>query len=197
MHPWASGRKREAMKEIYYEDVVTKSGLTGDVVISALQKFIRRGMVMEAAQAAYELFLEGEELAEYGWKRLLVISVEDIGMGNPNAPCVVKHLYDMSHELGYDSPDYPLLLVHGVRFLCSCQKERGSSNLAGLVKRRILMGCRLECPDYVYDMHTEEGQKRGRGYDHFFEEAALVTPRLASEGDDYEQELRKLMKEGY
>lgn len=185
------------MKEIYYQDVITKSGLTGDIVISAMQKFIRRGMVREAAQAAYELYLCGEELAEYAWKRLLVISVEDICMGDPNAPCIVKNLYDMGRVLGYDSIDYPLFLIHGVRYLCSCQKERGSSNLTSLTKRRILKGSRLECPDYVYDMHTEEGQKRGRGYDHFFEEAAAVLPKLPSEGDSYEQELRKLIEEGY
>lgn len=185
------------MKEIYYQDVITKSGLTGDIVISALQKFIRRGMVREAAQAAYELFLCGEELAEYAWKRLMVISVEDVCMGEPEAPCVIKSLYDMSRSLGYDSPDYPLFLVHGVRYLCSCKKERGSSYLTSLTKRKILKGDKLECPDYVYDMHTEEGQKRNRGYSHFFEEAAIVKPKLPSDGDCYEQELKDLIEEGY
>ena len=60
--------------EILYHDIVTASGQPADVVISALQKFIRRGETEQAARAAYELYLVGEEMTEYLWQRLTIIS---------------------------------------------------------------------------------------------------------------------------
>mgnify|MGYP000135114525 FL=1 len=67
--------------EILYHDIVTASGQPADVVISALQKFIRRGETEQAARAAYELYLVGEEMTEYRWQRLNIIGAEDIGLG--------------------------------------------------------------------------------------------------------------------
>lgn len=185
------------MKKILYEEVSTVSGLSGDVVISAMQKFIRRGMIHEAAQAAYELCLCGEELAEYTWKRLLVISAEDIGLGQPLAACVVGRLYETGKVLGYRNDDYPMIMIHAVRYLCTCPKERGSVNLTSLIKRKIARGDQLECPDWTYDMHTAQGQNMGRGYDHFFDEAANVYPKAQVEDHHWEEELRNMMKEGY
>ena len=45
------------MIPIFYHDIVTPSGHPGDEVISALQKFIRRGETELAVRAAYELYL--------------------------------------------------------------------------------------------------------------------------------------------
>lgn len=87
-------------------------------------------------RAAYELYLTGEELTAYLWRRLLVISAEDVGLGEPMAPVVVgQALHRSSRELSRDSSDYQLLFVHAVRYLCACRKERGSSVLASVVKR--------------------------------------------------------------
>ena len=115
------------MIPIFYHDIVTPSGHPGDEVISALQKFIRRGETELAVRAAYELYLTGEELTAYLWRRLLVISAEDVGLGEPMAPVVVDALHRSSRELSRDSSDYQLLFVHAVRYLCACRKERGSS----------------------------------------------------------------------
>ena len=142
------------MIPIFYHDIVTPSGHPGDEVISALQKFIRRGETELAVRAAYELYLTGEELTAYLWRRLLVISAEDVGLGEPMAPVVVDALHRSSRELSRDSSDYQLLFVHAVRYLCACRKERGSSVLASVVKRRIRRGDPFPLPDYVYDMHT-------------------------------------------
>ena len=90
--------------KILYHDIVTPCGQPADVVISGLQKFIRRGMTEEAVRAAYELFLTGEELTEYLWKRLLVISAEDIGMGNPMATIVVEALQNAAARITRENP---------------------------------------------------------------------------------------------
>ena len=53
-------------------------------------------------RAAYELYLTGEELTAYLWRRLLVISAEDVGLGEPMAPVVVDALHRSSRELSRD-----------------------------------------------------------------------------------------------
>lgn len=126
--------------KILYHDIVTPCGQPADVVISGLQKFIRRGMTEEAVRAAYELFLTGEELTEYLWKRLLVISAEDIGMGNPMATIVVEALQNAAARITRENPDYAIFIVQAVRYLCSCEKERGASILSSVIKRRIRDG---------------------------------------------------------
>ena len=49
--------------EILYDHILTPCGEPADIIISALQKFIRRGKTEEAARAAYELYLSGEDFA--------------------------------------------------------------------------------------------------------------------------------------
>ncbi len=187
--------------KILYHDVITPCGQPADVVISALQKFIRRGRVEDAVRAAYELYLTNETLTDYLWDRLRVISVEDIGMGQPMAPVLVETLWNTSRQLTRTHPDYPLLFVHAVRYLCTCPKERGSSLLTSVTKRRIRDQKPFDIPDYVYDQHTIEGQKRGRGIDHFLQTAAVVYPRAGrsqTDEDDerrWAEELLVLMKE--
>ena len=109
--------------EILYHDIVTASGQPADVVISALQKFIRRGETEQAARAAYELYLVGEEMTEYLWQRLKIISAEDIGLGQPVAPVVVEALWSISRRFPRDTSDYTLLFIHAVRYLCACRKD--------------------------------------------------------------------------
>lgn len=187
--------------KILYHDVITPCGQPADVVISALQKFIRRGCVEDAVRAAYELYLTNETMTDYLWERLRVISVEDIGVGEPMAPILVETLWNTSCRLTRDHLDYPLLFVHAVRYLCCCPKERGSSLLTSVTKRRIRTGKPFEIPDYVFDRHTIEGQNRGRGIDHFLKTAAVVYPH-AQLGEEYDaseqrwaQELLTYMKE--
>mgnify|MGYP000422490739 FL=1 len=88
-----------------------------------------------------------------------------------------------------------------MRYLCACRKERGSSVLASVVKRRIRRGDPFPLPDYVYDMHTLTGQERGRNIDHFLAEAACVRPGVRATAEEleeterWERELVALMKE--
>lgn len=180
--------------KILYHDIVTPCGQPADVVISGLQKFIRRGMTEEAVRAAYELFLTGEELTEYLWKRLLVISAEDIGMGNPMATIVVEALQNAATRITRENPDYAIFIVQAVRYLCSCEKERGASILSSVIKRRIRDGESFEFPDYVFDMHTVKGQAEHRGIEHFFEEAAQIYPK-AEESEEHAAYWRELEQE--
>src|ERR1043165_7262715 len=80
-------------------DVKTFNGFQADEVISALQKEIRRGNTENAAMLAYEMLTTSAELEAYLWGRLQVISVEDVGYGNLNAPILVETLFQMHQRL--------------------------------------------------------------------------------------------------
>ena len=88
-----------------------------------------------------------------------------------------------------------------MRYLCSCEKDRGSSILSSVTKRRIRDGEDFEFPDYVVDMHTVKGQSEERGIEHFFEQAAVVYPEIkrseesAAYWNELEQELIRRKKE--
>src|SRR5512138_363572 len=76
--------------------VRTAHDLPADEVISALQKEIRRGNTENAALLAYEMIITSPGLEDYLWQRLKVISVEDIGFGEPLAPVVIQSLFEMN-----------------------------------------------------------------------------------------------------
>ncbi len=61
--------------------MTTRNGFSADEIISSFQKAIRRNMVEEACEFAYELYISSPELEDKLWRRILTISVEDIGMG--------------------------------------------------------------------------------------------------------------------
>lgn len=159
--------------------VRTRHDLPADEVISALQKEIRRGNTENAALLAYEMLITSAELEAYLWGRLQVISVEDIGLGNPQAPVLIEALYQMHHRLSRPLGDRYLFAIHAVRFLCGCQKERGSDDLLNWMRRATEAGtARPTIPDYAIDLHTARGQSIGRDYQHFLEEASKVIPEM-------------------
>ena len=80
----------------------TINGFAADEIISCLQKSIRRAMVEEACQYAYELYVSGPVFLEKMWRRLLTISVEDIGFGNLNAAVLVNTMNEMRKNFPYD-----------------------------------------------------------------------------------------------
>jgi hypothetical protein len=49
-------------------------------------------------------------------------------------------------------------------------------------------------PDYALDMHTAEGQKRGRGRRHFFEEASRTIPEVPDRDRTYLERILKMLE---
>ena len=179
----------------------TKHDLAADEVISALQKEIRRGHTENAALLAYELLATSAELEEKLWQRLQVISVEDIGYGQSEAPVLIHALYQMHHNFPRPQGDRYLFALHAVRYLCGCTKDRSSDELFNWVKHAIEVdGQRPVIPDYAIDMHTDAGRRLGRGQRHFLEEGAVVEPELAERERVYRERLLALLdteKGGY
>ncbi len=177
-----------------WQEVLTRHGLPADQVISALQKEIRRGNTENAALIAYEMATTSEELEAYLWKRLLVISVEDIGFGDLKAPVLVESLFRMHAASEPSDGERLLLAIHAVRYLCACWKDRSSDEMVIWLKHEVENnGLRPTIPDYALDMHTKEGQAKGRDIRHFIEEGALLAPEAPDRNRTYRDRVIEIL----
>jgi replication-associated recombination protein RarA len=175
--------------------VETTHGFRADELISTFQKSIRRGLVENAALVAYELYVTSAELEEHLWRRLEVISVEDIGLASPQAPVVIDALYRMHARTARGTGDRFLFLLHGVRLLAGSTKDRSTDEMANWITRVVESGERLpEIPDVAYDMHTSRGRELGRGIDHFLREGAIVDPEWEERDRTYRERLLALLE---
>ena len=177
-----------------WSKITTRNGYAGDEVISALQKSIRRGLEEQACMFAYELYISSPQLEEKLWRRLLTISVEDIGMGNPMAAIMVNNLYQMSREFDYSDGDRPMYFIHAIRYLCQSEKDRSSDLLKNICIKSFAMGKFPEIPDYALDKHTVRGQAMGRDSFHFLNEASKVYPQNEVD-NDYKERYAKILEE--
>ena len=176
-----------------WQHAITKNGYHADEVISALQKCIRRGLEEDACMFAYEMYVTSPELDEKLWSRLLTISVEDVGMGNPMASVIVNSLNQMRREFDYMAVDRPLFFVHAIRVLCGSLKDRSSDVLKNLVMKRMENKEFAEIPDFALDMHTRRGQEMGKDVQHFLSEASKVVPEMEVD-NNYKERLLKYLK---
>jgi replication-associated recombination protein RarA len=177
--------------------VKTKSGLPADQVISALQKEIRRGRVENACLLAYEMAITSPALENFLWERLKVISVEDIGLGEPQAPAVIQGLFSMWKETNGKAEERLLFSIHAVRYLCSRKKDRSSDEMLTWIRHSYSLGkIRPVIPEYALDMHTAAGRREGRGRRHFFEQASQVSPVLPRRGKTYLKRIMRMLDGG-
>ena len=77
--------------------ILTLKGYDLYEVVSAFQKSIRRGMEKESMFWGIELHESG--FANHAWRRMLIMSTEDIGLANPFAPVVINSLNDQYNKL--------------------------------------------------------------------------------------------------
>lgn len=177
--------------------VKTYHGFPADQVISALQKEIRRGHEENAVLLAYEMILTSPALEDYLWYRLRVISVEDIGFGEVNAPVLIQSLYEMNTAFDRSVGERKLFAVHAVRYLCKCTKDRSSDEMVNWLVHASQQGKALPViPEYALDMHTAEGQKLGMGIRHFFTEASRIEPELENRDKTYLEKILDMLESG-
>ncbi|SHK18719.1 MgsA AAA+ ATPase C terminal [Clostridium cavendishii DSM 21758] len=173
--------------------VKTRNGLNADEVISSLQKSIRRGMVEEACEYAYELYISSPQLEEKLWRRLITITVEDIGMGDVNAPILINNLSQMRKQFEYADGDRPIYFIHAIRYLCACEKDRSSDLLKNIIIKGFAMGKVPEIMDVALDKHTARGIEMGRDSFHFLHEASKVIPQLKVD-NNYKKRYEEILK---
>jgi replication-associated recombination protein RarA len=169
-----------------WQRTTTAHGFAADEVISALQKSIRRGLIDNALLLGWEMYATSPELEDMLWSRLCVISVEDVGLGNPSAPVLAESLFRMHGRYPRPQHDRFLFAAHLIRVLATSTKDRTSDDMANLAKHSVLLGERLpDVPDFALDMHTRRGQEMGRDYRYFVEEASKVMPEVEGREEKY------------
>ena len=169
--------------------------LPADEVISTLQKEIRRGNEENAALCAYEMVCTSAELERKLWDRLCIISVEDIGFGEPQAPILIQTLWEMSQRFGRSEGDRYTFAIHAVRYLATRQKDRSSDEMHNWLSHAVThQGLRPTIPDYAIDMHTARGIALGRGMREFLLEGSKVAPELPNRDKRYRERLLGIIK---
>lgn len=175
-----------------WRKVTTRNGIQGDLVISALQKSIRRGLTEEAVTFAYEMYVTSQQFEDKLWRRLQAIAAEDVGFGDLSAPVLINALNQMRQNFPYTDPDRPMFFVHAIRYLAAAKKDRTSSNLTSIVVTEFEYGRKPVIPDYAKDMHTEIGRSMGRDVKHFLKEGSRVENELQVD-ENYKARLLDLL----
>lgn len=186
------------MADTYYDawsNTKTKNGLEADLVISGMQKSIRRANEQLAMRLAYELYITSTFHEEKMWNRLLVIAVEDVGFGNNDAPAFVRNLFELHKEFPYGDGDRPIFFLHAIRYMCQSSKERSTDHIKNIIMKEFERGYVPEIPDYAIDMHTIKGRAMGRDVFYFLDEASKVEPLWEGYDDSYRQTLYKLCQQ--
>ncbi|MEH3075671.1 MAG: hypothetical protein PGN11_03190 [Quadrisphaera sp.] len=159
-----------------YTRMLSPRGIPVDQLVSVLQKAIRRSQVNDAVLAAYEMHSTSPEVAAHLWRRLRLIAVEDVGMGAPLAPVLLRELQN-DYEAS-DGTDW-MQVTHAVRYLATAPKDRTSSEHADYTKTAAEAGVvHLQVPDHALCVHTRAGQVMGRDLLQWWQEGALVDPEL-------------------
>jgi replication-associated recombination protein RarA len=156
----------------------TVNGFAVDELRSVLQKSIRRGLVEEAALAAYELFVNGAETEEVLWRRLEIIATEDVGLALISAPVIIESLYRQASRM-LDRGDRWIYCAHAVRVLATAPKDNMSMELAGWTQAVTQSGERKPIvEDFMVDLHTRRGAEMGRDLAHWWNEGAQLRNRI-------------------
>jgi len=178
----------------------TKRGYSLFDVASALQKSIRRGDAELAGYFALEL--EASGYVRYCWKRLLVISAEDI------AGCVTQEVMALHKAFMHvnqgakklDKPEGRLFLAKAAILLAQAKKCRDSDHLIIFVYDRnkinnakvekmiksLTEAEKKEIPGYAFDCHTIKGKAMGKTKEDFLkEEFEALSPREKGLFDGY------------
>ncbi len=180
-----------------WQRTTTEHGFFADEVISALQKCTRRGMTDNVLLLGWEMFITSPEMEEMMWSRLCVMAVEDIGLGNANAPILIETLYQQHKRYPRPAGDRFLFAAHAIRVLTRSENDRTSDDMVNWAKRSIELGDKLpEIPDVALDMHTRRGQEMGRDYLFFMSEASLVIPEIKDKDQKYKQWILKALSDG-
>lgn len=179
------------MGRIPFSQLHTPGGYTNGDCASALQKEIRRGNEREALFWATELDLGGA--GAYVWKRLLIISSEDVGIADTQAVIAVRCLYENWLEMTRKVTDeryagfYRIFMLNAVSVLARAKKSRMLDHV--LMVMYIGERPHPPIPDYALDMHTSDGRARGRGVEFFLDEGAKLHNKTEIP-DPYEEEGR-------
>lgn len=167
-------------------EFITKGGYDAFEVMSALQKSIRRGLEADAMYWAFEM--ESTQ-PTWLWKRLMIMTTEDVGSADPSLVTLVKTLwdtYDKMKEMSKGKTPESHILGMAVLSLCRANKSHEAMYLPMTVNWwRKYLGWRIEIPDWALDIHTKRGKKLGRGRNHWYSEGFRIFKKATIDNDKW------------
>lgn len=192
--PRPAGRQRMAKKKPYYL-AKTNGGYPLDEVTSSLQKCIRRGLEQEAMYWALEMSESG--YGQYLWRRLLVISSEDIGPADPEALLLTYASWAATKDSTTSFSKAPGMRLEFlgpvILHLCRAPKNREGDDFTWFIMERRQRGWTLQVADYSLDDHTARGRGMKRGRKFWFEEASKLENALEIRENMYGKLVRELL----
>lgn len=162
---------------------LTRKGYDFYEVASAFQKSIRRGLLEDAMYWGIELYDSGYE--EFAWKRMIIMSSEDVGLGEPS--CIVqvmalKQSFDYL-TLRKDIGAKKLPFTHAIVMLVKSRKSRFMDHAITVYWQQNMEEMK-PVPEWAYDKHTRKGKAMGRGLQHFYDDACLICNANKLEGEE-------------
>jgi replication-associated recombination protein RarA len=171
----------------------TKKGYMLYQVVSAMQKAIRRGDVKMAGYWACEMW---SNFYAYAWRRLLIISAEDVYGAITKEVMALHDAFNVinGHQKGAGGGQ--LFVCKAAYLLALAQKSRDVDNLINLVcmdgmgitdaeiEADIAANAdatkeEFEVPEEAYDYHTPRGKKKGETRETFIvNEHKKLNPRM-------------------
>jgi len=169
------------------------------ILKSMLQKSVRRGKVEQAMYSAYKL--STKKTGWILWKRLNVIAVEDAL--DANVITAVAELGRQATRYKYDTWDGKRCAVASALLMAEAQKDRRADEFLELMDKIEKHGDKdkelaeklrtlTKTEDYVLDMHTYQGKKKGRG-ELFWYEVSSETVNKKAEYEEWHKWFKPLM----
>lgn len=168
------------------DQLLTKNGYDVFECMSAVQKYIRRGNEGEAMFFAFELESYNPT---WLWKRLMIITTEDVGVADPSIPVLIKTLwdtYDRMKEMSKGKQPESHILGMAVLSLCRAKKSHEAMYLPMTVHWwRKHLNWKIPVPDFALDIHTRRGKKLGRGRNHWYSEGFRISNHEVIDNDKW------------
>jgi len=169
----------------------TKNGHDPRVIVSLLQKAVRRNRPDLAGWAASELILS--TYGEWMWRRLCVIGAEDVAALVMDELLALREACTLERKArGKTRAPTRVYAMKAVLLLCGAWKSREADHLSNLIvdahaisdEDLVLALEEAEqapdpMPGWVFDVHTARGRKAGETRAEFFaREHEALTPRI-------------------
>ena len=159
-------------------------GYRYDLVISALQGYVRDGNEGEAVKLVKQLYAAGYRV----WPRLRAYAEEEAGLSAIDLTLIIGGLEATAKEIKDDRQRDLLCVIKATMLVCRAKKSRAVDNAIhwwdvyeGEAPTNSEVKALAESteppvpiPDKAYDIHTTDGRKMGRGIKQFVEEKATL-----------------------
>lgn len=159
---------------------------------SAFQKAIRRCDEDQALFWMAEFYDSGK--AEYLWKRMMIMTAEDIGLAEPSMHTHIRELYQSFQwmlEKNDKKKSERLFLTQAVLMMVRCRKSR-LVDWALNVAWDAHFETEMDIPDYAIDIHSRKGKAMGKTINNFLNEGShLENHKELPREDEYKEWCRE------